>query len=155
MKKLVSRAVPQGVFVITAKAGDRINGMTAAWVSQVSFNPLLVGVAIAPARYTHGLIEEGGLFCVNALPKGAVELAKAFGFKSGRKVDKFQGVEHFPAANGTPVLKAAYAYLECKMASRCETGDHTFFLGEVVDGRELDPQAEPLIFRWDDFFGGN
>ncbi len=155
MQKLISRALPQGVFVITAKAGEKKNGMTAAWVSQVSFKPALVGVAIAPARYTFGIIEEGGYFCVNALSKEQVELAKFFGFKSGRKVDKFENVEHFEAANGSPVLKDAYAYLECKVQSRCETGDHVFFVGEVVDGKELNTQAEPLIFRWEDFFGGN
>ncbi len=154
MQELISRALPQGVFVVTVRNGEEINGMTAAWVSQVSFKPALVAVAIAPPRHTFGMIEEAGIFCVNALPKDAFELAKHFGFKSGRKTDKFKGIEYSTALKGSPVLKAAYAYLECSVVSKCEAGDHVLFIGEVVDGNELDPEAEPMIFRWNDFFGG-
>ncbi len=153
MQELISRALPQGVFVVTARSGDKINGMTAAWVSQVSFKPALVAVAIAPARHTFGMIEDSGLFCINALPKGAKELAKHFGFKSGRKTDKFKDIDYDTTLRGAPVLKDAYAYLECQVVNRCEAGDHVLFIGEVLDGNELDPSAEPLIFKWSDFFG--
>ncbi len=155
MQTLISRATPTGVYVITAKSGDKINGMTAAWVTQISFRPALVGVAIAPQRYTYSLIKNSGIFCINALPEGAMELAKHFGFKSGRKVDKFENVPHTYAKNGSPVLKDAYAYLECKVENDFEVGDHTLFIGSILDGKELDTEAQPLIFRWDDFFGGH
>ncbi len=153
MQGLISRATPTGVYVITAKAGDKINGMTAAWVTQVSFKPVLVGVAIAPQRYTYSLIMDSGMFCVNALPGGAFELAKHFGFKSGRKVDKFENVPYIYGENGLPVLNDAYAYLECKVEKSVELGDHTFFVGSILDGKELNTGAKPLIFRWEDFFG--
>jgi len=52
MQTLIARATPTGVYVVTVKAGDKINGMTAAWVTQVSFKPARVGVAIAPQRHT-------------------------------------------------------------------------------------------------------
>ena len=153
MQQLIARATPTGVYVVTVKAGEKINGMTAAWVTQVSFKPALVAVSIAPQRHTYGLVKEAGMFCLNALPKDKLQLAKHFGFKSGRKVDKFQDVPFLFAKNGSPVLRDAYAYLECKVENTFEAGDHTVFVGSVVDGKELDKDAEPMIFRWDDFFG--
>ncbi|OCC14506.1 Diflavin flavoprotein [Dissulfuribacter thermophilus] len=155
MQTLIARATPTGVYVVTVKAGDKINGMTAAWVTQVSFKPALVGVAIAPQRHTYSLIKEAGTFCLNALPEGTIELAKHFGFKSGRKVDKFEGIPFTYAQNGSPVLKDAYAYLECKVENEFEAGDHIFFVGSIIDAAELNKDANPLIFKWNDFFGKN
>jgi len=58
-------------------------------------------------------------------------LAKHFGFKSGRDVNKFEGLEYFAAQKGSPVLKEAIAYFECKLVSTCEAGDHVLFLGDL------------------------
>jgi len=92
LQKIISWYVPQGVFVITSKWNDKINGMTAAWVSQVSFKPRLLAVAIAPQRYTYELIKNSGMFCINVLGKDQIELAKHFGFKSGKNVNKFENI---------------------------------------------------------------
>ncbi len=153
MQKLISRAVPTGVHVVTARVGEKINGMTAAWATQVSFKPPMIAVAIAEPRHTYGMIKESGLFCLNALPSQALELARHFGFKSGRKVDKFQDIAYKNAQKGSPVLEDAYAYLECQVVHAYEAGDHVLFVGEVVDAGELNEDAEPMIFKWDDFFG--
>jgi flavin reductase (DIM6/NTAB) family NADH-FMN oxidoreductase RutF len=151
MQKIVARALLHGVYVVTARHEERQNGMTAAWVSQVSFRPPLVMVSIAPERYTHELIERSGHFAVNALHEGQTELARGFGFRSGRKTDKLAGVPHHAAANGSPVLDEALAYLECRVVDRVTAGDHTLFLGEVVGGDVLNDR-EPLPFRWADYF---
>lgn len=153
MQKLITRAVPTGVNIVTVRSGDRINGMTVAWATQVSFKPRLIAVSIAPPRFTYGLIKESGFFCINALPEGAGRLARHFGFKSGRKVDKFKDIEYENALNGSPVIKEAYAYLECQVKDVFPSGDHEIFVGEVVDSGELSADVKPLIFRWEDFFG--
>ncbi len=153
MQELITRSVTNGVYVVTVRKGDQINGMTAAWVTQVSFKPPMITVAIAPPRYTHGLIQDSGYFCLNALPEDAMEVAKHFGFKSGRKTDKFKGVKYSNALKGSPILEDAFAYLECQVVSTCEAGDHTLFNGEIIDSGELKPGARPLVFRWNDFFG--
>jgi flavin reductase (DIM6/NTAB) family NADH-FMN oxidoreductase RutF len=151
MQKVVARALLHGVYVLTSRDSERVNGMTAAWVSQVSFRPLLLSVAVAPERFTHELIDRSGYFAVNTLGQGQAALARAFGFRSGRKVDKFEGVGHHPAANGSPVLEEAVAYVECRVVDRLTAGDHTLFIGEVVEGAVLKDE-EPLPFRWGDFF---
>jgi flavin reductase (DIM6/NTAB) family NADH-FMN oxidoreductase RutF len=86
------------------------------------------------------------------LSRDQVELGKRFGYKSGRKVDKFAGLEYFTATTGAPILPQAYAYLDLKLAQTFPAGDHTLFVGEVVDAKILHPQAQPLVFKKSDFF---
>jgi len=152
MQEAAFAALVHGVYVVTTRLGDKINGMTAAWVSQVSLNPLLVMAAIAPSRYTHDLIKESGVFAVNVLTTDQVDLGKRFGYQSGRKVNKFTGLEWLYRATGSPILPQAYAYLDLRLSSALPAGDHTLFVGEVVEAKILHPQAKPLVFKKTDFF---
>ena len=93
MQEIAFDALVHGVYVVTTRLEDVVNGMTAAWVSQVSLKPLLVMVSIAPSRYSHDLIKKSGIFAVNVLDRDQADLGKRFGFKSGRQVDKFAGLE--------------------------------------------------------------
>ncbi len=153
MQDFITRAVPTGVYVVTVRKGDIINGMTAAWVTQVSFKPPLIAVAVAPPRFTHDLIKDSGYFCINTIPEDGKKIAKHFGFKSGRKTDKFKGYTYTNALKGSPVLEQACAYIECELQSTCEAGDHTLFIGSIVDHALLKEDTDPLIFKWNDFFG--
>lgn len=152
MQEVAFTALVHGVYVVTSILSDVVNGMTASWVSQVSLKPLLVMVSIAPSRYTHRLIKESGCFAINVLESSQVELGKRFGYKSGRQVDKFAGLEWTTAATGAPILPQAYAYLDLKLKDTCPAGDHTLFLGEVVEAQLLHPEAQPLVFKKSDFF---
>jgi len=153
LQNIISKYIVQGVYVITAEWEDKINGMTAAWVSQVSFKPRLLAVAIAPQRYTYELIKNSGMFCVNVLGKDGIEIAKKFGFTSGKETNKFEGIHYKTSLNGLPVLKDALAYFECHVYDSCKAGDHVIFLGEISDYEVL-KEGEPLVFRWEDYFGG-
>ena len=152
MQKVAFQALVQGVYVVTTRVGEKVNGMTAAWVSQVSLKPLLVMVSIAPARYSHTLIKESGIFAINVLTQDQTELAKRFGFKSGRKIDKFAGMDYLTAATGAPILPQAYAYLDLKLVNTYVAGDHSLFVGEVMEAKILHPQNHPLVFNKNDFF---
>ena len=152
MQEIAFDALVHGVYVVTTRLEDVVNGMTASWVAQVSLKPLLLMVSIAPARYSHRLIQESGVFAVNVLADTQVELGKRFGYKSGRQVDKFAGLEWTAAATGAPILPQAYAYLDLKLRDTFSAGDHTLFVGEVVAARILHPEAQPLVFKKSDFF---
>lgn len=152
MQNVIFSALVHGVYVVTTRLGDRVNGMTAAWVSQASIKPPLVMVSIAPPRYSHELIKESRIFAVNLLTDGQVDLGKRFGYKSGRKVDKFAGLDYTTAATGAPILPQAYAYLDCKLLDTFPAGDHDLFVGEVVEAKILHPDAQPLVFKAGDFF---
>lgn len=152
MQEVAFAALVHGVYVVTSRLGDVVNGMTAAWVAQVSLKPLLVLVSVAPSRYSHRLIQESGSFAINVLASTQVELGKRFGYKSGRQVNKFANLSWTTAATGAPILPQAYAYLDLKLKDTFTAGDHTLFLGEVVEARILHPEAQPLIFKKSDFF---
>lgn len=152
MQETAFASLVNGVYVVTTRLKEVVNGMTAAWVSQVSLNPLLIMVSIAPPRYSHNLIKDSGIFALNVLTTAQVELAKRFGYKSGRKVDKFAGLEWTTAATGAPILPQAYAYLDLTLTDTFPAGDHTLFVGQVVDAKILHPQAQPLVFKKSDFF---
>lgn len=152
MQDIVSKGISHGVYIVTVRTKEKINGMTAAWVSQVSMNPLLLMASIAPARYTHNLIKESGYFAINTLDESMQNYGAVFGFKSGRKADKFQGVSYFDAPNGSPVLEGVLAFFECRVVDILPAGDHNLFIGNVVAAKLLKENTEPLIFHWDDYF---
>ena len=152
MQNIAFEGLVHGVYVVTTRTGDRLNGMTASWVSQVSLNPLLLMASIAPGRYSHDLIKESGVFAINVLTSEQVDLGKRFGFQSGRSVDKFMGLEYFAAATGSPILPQAYAFFDLKLVATHPAGDHTLFVGEVVDAKILHPEMHPLVFSKKDFF---
>ena len=152
MQNVAFTGLVHGVYVITTRLGDRINGMTASWVSQVSLSPLFLMASIAPGRYAHDLIKESGIFAVNVLTSDQVDLGKRFGFQSGRRVDKFAGLEYFTAATGAPIFPQVYAFFDLKLVETFPAGDHTLFVGEVVEGKILHPDMHPLVFSKKDFF---
>ncbi len=146
----VFRKIFNGVFVITTKKGDKVNGMTAAWVSRASFKPPLLSVSIGKTRYSHGLIKDSGVFAVNVLSDKQIAAGKHFGFKSGRKTDKFEDIEYETRKTGSPILQDTAGYFDCKVVKACDAGDHTIFIGEVVDA-EVNEDNHPLLFKHEDF----
>ena len=147
----VFRKIFNGVFVITTKKGDKVNGMTAAWVSRASFKPPLLSVSIGKTRYSHGLIKDSGVFAVNVLSDKQTAEGKHFGFKSGRKTDKFEGIEYETRKTGSPILRNTAGYFDCKLVNTCNAGDHTIFTGEVVDAEAYEDNV-PLLYKSEDFF---
>jgi flavin reductase (DIM6/NTAB) family NADH-FMN oxidoreductase RutF len=109
-------------------------------------------VSIAPSRYSHDLIKQSQVFAVNVLTPEQVDLGKRFGFASGRRVDKFAGLEYATAASGSPILTQAYAFFDLKLVDTLPAGDHTLFLGEVQEAKILHPEKQPLVFSKNDFF---
>ena len=152
MQDIAFRALVHGVYVVTTRVGDRVNGMTAAWVSQVSLSPLLLMVSIAPARYSHDLIKESGVFAINILTQEQIDLGKRFGYQSGRQVDKFAGLPYITATTGSPILPQAHAYFDMQLVDTYPAGDHTLFLGKVLEAKILHPETPPLVFSKEDFF---
>jgi len=145
------RQIFNGVFVITTKKGDKINGMTAVWVARSSFKPPMLSVSIGKPRYSHDMIKESGIFAVNILSEKQIAQGKNFGFKSGRNTDKFKDVEYTTGKTGSPLLKDIAGYFDCKVVNSCDAGDHTIFVGQVLDA-EVYENNPPLLFKHDDFF---
>ena len=135
-----------GVYVVgVANAGQR-DGFTAAWVMQVSFDPLLLALSINPANASYPLLHAGGGFAVSVLREGQLELAQRFGTRSGRDQDKLAGIRWHSGRKGAPILEDALAYFDCELSGSMRSGDHELVLGRVMDGRILARDADPLAY---------
>ena len=135
-----------GVYVIGVADAARRDGFTAAWVTQVSFDPLLLALSINPDHASYPLLHAGGGFTVNVLKRGQLELARRFGTQSGREHDKLAGLRWRPGSNGAPILDDALAYFDCELTGRMRGGDHELVLGRVIDGRILAQDVEPMAY---------
>ena len=135
-----------GVYVIGVADGERRDAFTAAWVMQVSFDPLLLALSINPGNASYPLLHAGRGFTVNVLKKGQLELAKRLGTRSGRDLDKLAGLEWRAGRNGAPILEDALAYFDCELGATMSTGDHELVVGRVIDGRLLARDAAPMAY---------
>jgi flavin reductase (DIM6/NTAB) family NADH-FMN oxidoreductase RutF len=140
------RRLTLGVYVVGVSDGQQRDAFTAAWIMQASFNPLILAVSINPSNVSYELLHASGIFSVNVLKQGQLELARRFGTTSGRDRDKFAGVRTRTGRTGAPILEDALAYFECGLQGRTRAGDHELVLGQVVDGKILDPRAAPLTY---------
>jgi flavorubredoxin/flavin reductase (DIM6/NTAB) family NADH-FMN oxidoreductase RutF len=130
--------------VVTAKQGGVSSGMLASWVSQASFNPPGLTIAVAKDRAMEPLTHSGNQFVVNILAEGK-ELRKHFmkSFTPGQ--DRFAGIETEEASNGCPILSGALSYLECSVQTRMEAGDHWLVYASVDNGKVLNQDAVTAV----------
>jgi flavin reductase (DIM6/NTAB) family NADH-FMN oxidoreductase RutF len=136
----------QGVYVVGVAHGEARNAFTAAWVMQVSFDPLLLALSINPRHSSYGLLKEGRAFSINVLKKSQLHLADYY----GRPADadkKLVSSEWTTDRIGLPLLREALAWFECQVVGEHPAGDHLLVLGRVINGKLLDPQAEPMSYR--------
>ena len=140
------RTLSTGVYVVGVSDGERRSAFTAAWVTQASFDPLLIVVSVNPQNASYDILRTGGVFTVNVLRRGQLELARRFGTTSGRDHDKFAGVSWHPGGNGAPVLDDALAYFECEVQNYHPAGDHELVVGRVAVGHLVDPDAAPMLY---------
>ncbi len=132
--------------VMSAKRGDVTSAMLASWVSQATFNPPGVTVAVARDRALESLTHTGDKFVLNILAEGK-ELRKHFTKSFAPGEDRFAGVETKEANNGCPVLTGALAYLECTVANRMECGDHWLVYAVVENGQLMNDGVTAVHFR--------
>lgn len=140
------RRLTNGLYVVGVAHGNQRNAFTAAWITQVSFDPLLLALSINPAHASYPILMAARGFTVSILRQGQLELARHFGTQSGRVIDKLVGQRWQPALEGAPVLLDAAAYLECRLIDRHTAGDHELVLAQVVGGRVLAAAARPMTY---------
>ena len=148
LKKLTT-----GIYIVTTKKESQINGMVASWVSQVSFSPPLIMVAVKKERYSHGMITTGKVFAVNIL--GTQQIKEVPHFKGVHKPDgKFFNTPYEIKKTGAPIIKDALAYLDCVLTGQFTPGDHTLFIGEVIEGDVLQDGGPLSSHDLEHIYGG-
>ena len=126
--------IPNALALIGSRSGEERNGMTASWITQLSMEPVLIGIGVDNTAVTHRLISEGGSFTVNlwnaedtrVFVKFSKPATYADGTLNGRAVKE--------ATTGAPVFTEAIAWMDCEVRHAVDLGTHTLFVGELVDG---------------------
>lgn len=139
------RCITSGVYVVGVASAERHNAFTAAWVSLVSFQPLLITLSINPRHSSYQLLKSGGVFSLNVLRRDQMVLAEHFG--GPNKNDKLSAIDWRPGKTGAPLLNDAMAHFECEMTAEHPAGDHVLIIGRVVGGTLFQPDAIPLSYR--------
>jgi flavin reductase (DIM6/NTAB) family NADH-FMN oxidoreductase RutF len=124
-----------GLFILTAKEGDKDNGCIVNTVTQVTTEPNRIVVAVNKNNYTHDMIKRTGEFNVSILTENAkFDTFKHWGFQSGKNVNKADGVEFKRATNGIIyIADQTNALISAKVVSTTDLGTHTLFLADVTD----------------------
>ena len=137
MDKFYHYAFPmQAVLVTCNDERGKTNVITLAWHTPISRNPPLYGISIAPKRYSHELIQKTKEFVVNFAPYTLADKVDFCGTHSGRTTNKIEETKLtlLPAQKvKVPLIKECYVHLECKLVKTRTIGDHTLFIGEVVN----------------------
>lgn len=133
-KKTTLRMIPYGLYVLTAAHKDgRVAAGTVNWVTQASFEPPLVVVGVKTDSGAHALIKETKAFALNVLGKGQRAMAFTFFKPAEKKGDTISGEPVRSGTTGAPILTNAPAVIECTLETTVEMGDHSIFVGKVVD----------------------
>src|SRR2546430_13111816 len=164
VKKTALRMIPYGLFVLTAakKGGGEVAAATVNWVTQVSFEPPLVAIGVKTDSHAHPLIKETKAFALNVLGKGQQALAFTFFKPAEKKGDTISGEPFRTGKTGAPILASTPALIECSLETTVEMGDHSIFVGKVVEvglAKSIDGRPDDATLWMKDlgdkvFYGG-
>ena len=149
MDKAAMYKLTYGLFVLTAKDGNKDNGCIINTAMQVTTTPNRIIVVVNKQNYTHDMIRKTKEFNVSCLSEEVTfDVFRRFGFQSGKDVDKMAGMDYPRAENGIMYIpELTSAYISGKVVSETDMGTHTMFLADVVDARGLSEQ-EPVSYSY-------
>jgi flavin reductase (DIM6/NTAB) family NADH-FMN oxidoreductase RutF len=129
----VTWKIPNALALVGSRAGDERNAMTTSWITQLSMEPVLIGVGVDNSAVTHRLIRDGGSFTVNLWDADDTKVFVKFSKPATDDGATLNGRAVRSATTGAPVFDDAIAWLDCEVRQSVDLGTHTLFIGEVVD----------------------
>ena len=139
----VTFKIPNALVLVGSRSGDEWNGMTTSWVTQVSQDPVLVGIGIDNVAVTHRLITDGGSFTVNLWDSENTRPFVKFSKPATKDGMALNGYPISEGSTGAPIFDDAIAWMECEVRQAVDCGTHTFFIGEIVAAGVNDDAARP------------
>ncbi len=133
--------IPNALALVGSRAGDERNAMTTSWITQLSMEPVLIGVGVDNSAVTHRLITDGGSFTVNLWDAEDTRVFVKFSKPTTAEGDTLNGRPVRTATTGAPVFDEAIAWMDCEVRHTLDLGSHTLFVGEVVDVAIRDDEA--------------
>lgn len=150
------RNISYGIYVIGSRKGDKLNAQIANTVFQITSEPPTIAVSINKKNLTHEFIIESKVFTASALcEETPLSFIGRFGFKSGRDMDKLEGVNYKIGETKAPiVLDYAVSYIEAAVIKEVDMGTHTIFIGEVVNAEVVNRKACMTYAHYHQIKGG-
>jgi flavin reductase (DIM6/NTAB) family NADH-FMN oxidoreductase RutF len=147
LRRRVLWAMPSGLYIVGSRSGDRRNGMTCNWATQLGFDPKLLGVSVEKDAVTHELIAEGGVFCLNIVDREDRAIVRKFTKPVDVDVEArtLNGFPFHDGVTGAPILDQAVAYVDCSVHATVDAGSHDLFLGEIVDAAFQKDEESPVL----------
>ena len=138
-----------GLYVVSSKKGDRLNGQIANTVFQITSEPPTIAVSINKSNLTHEFIKESKVLTVSVISQDtSLSFIGHFGFKSGRDIDKLEGINYKIGETQAPIVTDnTLAYLEVSVTQEVDVGTHTIFIGELV-GADVIKEGEPMTYTY-------
>ncbi|MBA7566002.1 High molecular weight rubredoxin [subsurface metagenome] len=138
-----------GLYIVSSKKGERFNGQVANTVFQITSQPPTIAVSINKNNLTYDYIKQSKVFTASILAQDTpLAFIGHFGFKSGRDIDKFKGINYKMGTTKAPVVTDhILAYLEARLLQEVDAGTHSIFIGEVV-GAEVIGEGEPMTYAY-------
>jgi len=138
-----------GLYVVSSRKGDKLNGQIANTVFQITSEPPTIAVSINKSNLTHEFITESKVLAVSVLSQDTpLSFIGHFGFKSGRDIDKLEGINYKIGETHAPVVTDhTLAYLEARVVQEVDAGTHTIFIGELV-GADVLKEGEPMTYAY-------
>ncbi len=142
--------ISYGLYIVSSGNRDKGNGYVSNTVFQVTSEPAKFATCCNKNNYTTELIHKTGAFSISVLHKDtSSEIYGRFGYKSGKDIDKMEGMQIKYGETGVPiVLNDAIAFLECKVVQTIDIGTHLMFIGELVQSVVLDKTKEPITYLY-------
>lgn len=144
----VFRDFSYGLYIVSSKASDRLNGQIVNTVIQVTSAPPRVAVIINQKNLTHEFITSSKIFAAMVLDENvSMVFLGPFGFRSGRDIDKFEKTAYRLGSTGAPIVaENTLSMLEAKVIDTVDLGTHTIFVGDVVNS-EVMKEGTPLTYK--------
>lgn len=137
----VTWKIPNALALIGSADGEEWNGMTASWITQLSMEPVLIGVGVENTAVTHRLITAGGAFSVNLWSSEDTRVFVKFSKPAERDGSTLNERPVRVGVTGVPIFDEAIAWMECEVKASHDLGTHTLFIGEVVDAGVKDDET--------------
>ena len=139
--------ISYGLYIITAQAEGQDNGQCANTCFQITSDPARLAIGINKLNFTHELIQKSGKFGVSVLNQTGHDYARGFGYRSGRDVDKFEGLAVHRGESGVLLLDDALVTMQATVIGQMDAGTHTLFLADVTNG-EILQEGDPMTYAF-------
>lgn len=149
MDRKALHKISYGLYIVCSKNNEKINGQIANSIFQVSSEPPTIAISINKQNYTHELITKSRVFTISILSEEIpMKFIGTFGFKCGREIDKFEGINYKLGKTNTPlVTDYSIATIEAKVIKKIDVKTHTIFIAEIIDA-EILSNEKPMTYEY-------